>query len=90
MLAWLIPIGIFLMWFTAPKPDHYLLPLLLPLYSTILVGFDLLAAGWKSDKRWLRLAEYTGSALFLLVVAGQWIFHITRDIALYFAYFMPN
>ena len=42
LLAWLIPMGIYLMWFVSPKPDHYLLPLMLPLYATVAGTFDLL------------------------------------------------
>ncbi|MDO9547289.1 MAG: hypothetical protein Q7J07_11155 [Pelolinea sp.] len=90
LLAWILPIGVFLMWFVAPKPDHYLLPLLIPLYSTVLVGFDMLSAGWASEKRWARWTAYAGSGLFGLILLAQWAFHITSDIQQYLEYFKIN
>lgn len=87
LLAWIVPIGIYLMWFVAPKPDHYLLPYLIPLYSTVLVGFDMLSAGWASENRWARWTAFTGSALFGLILFAQIAFHITADIQLFLEYF---
>lgn len=87
-LAWIMPIGIYLMWFVAPKPDHYLLPLLLPLYASVLVGFDVLAStGWVSAKKWVRWAAYAGSAVYSLVLLAQILFHITAGIQLVMEYF---
>ena len=90
LLAWILPIGIYLMWFVAPKPDHYLLPLLLPLFATVLIGFDLLSLGWKSANRWARWTAYLGSAVFGLILIVQWTFHITTDIQQYLEYFTIN
>ena len=43
VIAWLAPMGVYLLWFVAPKPDHYLLPLLHPaVFHRVLSGFDLL------------------------------------------------
>ena len=37
--AWSLPLAVYLLWFVSPKPDHYLLPLLIPVFSA---GFDLI------------------------------------------------
>jgi 4-amino-4-deoxy-L-arabinose transferase-like glycosyltransferase len=90
LLAWIVPIGVYLMWFVAPKPGHYLLPLLLPLYATALVGFDILAARWKNEKGWVRWASYAGSGALGLVLLAQCVFHISVDIPQYLEYFIIN
>lgn len=89
LLAWIIPIGIYLMWFVAPKPDHYLLPLLIPLYATAANGIEIFTSGWTSEKRWVRWAAYAGCATYALILLAQCVFHITTDIHQYTAYFEP-
>jgi len=87
LLAWIIPVGIYLMWFVSPKPDHYLMPLLIPLYATATSGVEILTLGWTSDKRWARWGAYAGCALYALILLAQCIFQISRDIHQYAAYF---
>ena len=87
LLAWIIPVGIYLMWFVSPKPDHYLMPLLIPLYATVISGVEILTLGWASDKRWARWGAYAGCALYALILLAQCIFQISRDIHQYAAYF---
>ena len=36
ILSWIVPFSIYLLYFVAPKPDHYWLPVMLPLLSTLL------------------------------------------------------
>jgi len=38
ILAWCLPLSVYLLYFVAPKPDHYWLPIMFPLFSSIL-GF---------------------------------------------------
>ena len=87
LLAWIIPIGIYLMWFVAPKPDHYLLPLLIPLYATAINGIEILTLGQTSNKRWVRWSVYAGYAVYALILLVQCVFHITTDIHQYAVYF---
>ncbi len=89
LLAWIIPIGIYLMWFVAPKPDHYLLPLLIPLYATAINGIEILTLGQTSNKRWVRWSVYAGYAVYALILLVQCVFHITTDIHQYAVYFEP-
>ena len=88
MLAWVMPIGIYLMWFVAPKPGHYLLPLLVPLYASVIGGFEILTPILASEKRWMRWAGYAGSALFVLILLVQCYFQISTDIHQYTDYFI--
>jgi len=67
ILSWCIPLTLYLFYFVAPKPDHYWLPVMLPLFSTLVTPLERLYAAWKSaQKRWLRLA----AAALVLALAG--------------------
>jgi len=90
MIAWLVPMGVYLLWFVAPKPDHYLFPLLIPLFSTVLAGFDLLKSGWSSETRILRWLAKSGFVLYALLFTHQWIFQIARAVEQYPRYFPPK
>mgnify|MGYP000386242289 CR=1 FL=1 len=38
ILAWCLPLSLYLLYFVAPKPDHYWLPVMLPLFSAATNG----------------------------------------------------
>jgi hypothetical protein len=42
LMAWVAPYSLYLLYFVAVKPDHYWLPVMLPLFSAALVPLDLL------------------------------------------------
>ena len=44
VLGWSIPYSIYLLWFVAVKPDHYWLPILIPVFSAALNLWDALPA----------------------------------------------
>ena len=84
--AWVLPIGIYLMWFVAPKPDHYLLPLMLPLFSGILnLAYPLENFG-SYHKKWLRWLALGGLLLFSLILIMQLDFQISNSMAKYLSY----
>ena len=87
LLAWLIPMGIYLMWFVSPKPDHYLLPLMLPLYATVTGTFDLLARIAKPALKWARWPGYGAGALWAFLVLYQFVWQISTGFAWYLEYF---
>ena len=45
ILTWIVPYSIYLLYFVAVKPDHYWLPVMLPLFSSALAGWDILTQG---------------------------------------------
>lgn len=88
LLSWIIPIGIYFLWFVAPKPDHYLLPLMIPLYATVTTCGTYFKKVWLTEKKWLRWIVLAGAALLIIVIVDQCIFHITRGFEQYIAYFV--
>lgn len=72
VLVWTIPYSIYLLWFVAVKPDHYWLPILLPVYSAALSLWDCIPqAGrriWKIARFQVRwdLALRAGILIVLL------------------------
>ncbi len=81
VLAWTIPYSIYLLWFVAVKPDHYWLPILLPVYSAALNLWDVLPVAlrktWRVSHftlRWDRLAQ----AALLLVLVGHIAWNLAR------------
>ena len=87
ILAWCIPIGIYLLWFVSPKPDHYLLPLMLPLYSGAAGIANWMEAKLKSPQRWVRLLMAAGLVLFAAALVHQFSFHFSQGAALFARYF---
>jgi hypothetical protein len=54
ILSWGLPLGVYLLWFVAPKPDHYILPVLLPLMSAGLGSIGLL---WQAMRDMPRIGQ---------------------------------
>jgi 4-amino-4-deoxy-L-arabinose transferase-like glycosyltransferase len=75
ILSWSIPLSLYLFYFVAPKPDHYWLPVMLPLFSTAAGGLELLHHAWQGSRnRWLKLA-----ALAALVIAAAAMVYLTAS-----------
>jgi len=87
LLAWMIPMSIYLMWFVSPKPDHYLLPVMLPLYATVLYTFDLLEKIAKAPLKWAKWTAYAAGALWVFLVLYQFVWQINTVYAWYLEYF---
>jgi 4-amino-4-deoxy-L-arabinose transferase-like glycosyltransferase len=67
ILSWSIPLTLYLFYFVAPKPDHYWLPIMLPLFSCALTPLELLFTAWKTSRRpWLKWASAAALALAAL------------------------
>jgi 4-amino-4-deoxy-L-arabinose transferase-like glycosyltransferase len=69
--SWIVPYTLYVLFFVAPKPFHYLLPSLLPLFACILDIPDLIfsrypLASWKSIP--VKQKYLLGSALGLIAV----------------------
>jgi hypothetical protein len=78
ILAWILPYSIYLAYFVAVKPDHYWLPVMLPLFSCALNGWDLLTRRRPFFSRgftWQKLA----AGLIALALVAQVGFNLGRD-----------
>ena len=83
LTAWVIPLGIYLLWFVAPKPDHYLLPLMLPLLSGVLNPVICLKQTVSDHRNWLRIPALAGVGAYSVILIQQLTFQISTSLALY-------
>jgi hypothetical protein len=88
MLAWVIPIGIYVLWFVSPKPDHYLLPLMVPMASAVLAWVNGVQS-WLSEKPgWKKYAGWGSAIVFAVFITPQIVFHLTRSYELFMKFFV--
>lgn len=78
ILSYVIPHAIYLLWFVAVKPDHYWLPIMVPLFSTAMIIPRVLIEGrftnhFKSS--WLRWALLVLSLIILGIQAVNFLVH---------------
>ena len=81
ILAWVIPYSIYLLWFVAVKPDHYWLPVVVPLYSAALALWDCLPAALlrpmqqlNQPMRWQRVLQ----ARLLVILLAHFSWNLLR------------
>jgi hypothetical protein len=87
-MAWSIPIGIYVLWFVSPKPDHYLLPLMVPMASAVLAWMNGVQP-WLSEKSgWKQYAGWGSVIVFAVFITPQIIFHLTRSFTLFMKFFV--
>ena len=87
ILAWALPIGIYVLWFVSPKPDHYLLPLMVPMTSAVLTLINTIEP-WLGEKGWKQYAGWGLAILFVVFVAPQLFFHMSQSYTLYMDFFV--
>ncbi len=78
MLAYIVPFSVYLLWFVSVKPDHYWLPIMLPLYSA---AFTLPLLIKQRSLPWLSQRLGMGRVLMALILAlmvGQMVFNVAR------------
>src|SRR5450759_467636 len=81
LLAWGVPLSLYLFYFVAPKPDHYWLPVMLPLFSSAAVPLQLLDGLRKSDpRRGVKLAAAAGLLLVLVLLVGWFAANLSYDV----------
>jgi len=88
LAAWSLPFLLYALYFVAPKPDHYIMPALIPLYLTV---FDVpaLIRSMKNDKvqRIIMGLAILLAGLFLL---QQFLYSIPKDFHLIQQYLIQN
>ncbi len=88
ILAWAIPVGVYVLWFVSPKPDHYLLPLMVPMASAVLALVNGAEPWLQEDKQWKKYAAWAALAGFAAFILPQILFHLSRGYELYVQYFV--
>lgn len=73
--AWALPLGIYLIAFIAIKPDHYWMPVLLPVFSSAL-GLMPFRLGEPYNKPFIGMF---GGLIVIAFLASQFIFNIQTD-----------
>jgi hypothetical protein len=85
ILGWILPYSIYLFWFVAVKPDHYWLPVIVPLYSALLNLPIILAAGglpgWLERRLSRPRLKIALSGVVLLLLAGFVVNNFTLPIS---------
>lgn len=85
LLTWVIPYSFYLLYFVAVKPDHYWLPVMLPLFSCAFAIIDLVSIRFKQgEETRSRLQVNLGKAVVILAVVGlvlQLSFQLFRPIS---------
>lgn len=85
ILTWVVPYSIYLLYFVAVKPDHYWLPVMLPLFSAALALPQIL---WQpglfrqvlSGGR-IELAQRALLVIVLLILAAQFALNLGRPVS---------
>ena len=80
ILTWALPLGLYVLFTIAIKPTHFFLPILLPVYSSMVVMFEFppfTARGSRKSVSWL------WGGLALVVIAYQFTVFINKDAELY-------
>jgi hypothetical protein len=81
ILLWVVPYSLYLFYFVAPKPDHYMLPAMLPLFSAALTLPDAvrdLLGRIRLPAARVRLLGGAVTALVVLVLCGQVVVNVAR------------
>jgi hypothetical protein len=85
LLTWVVPYSIYLLFFVAVKPDHYWLPVLLPLFSCAFTLIDILFSRFsrKGQPVWQFPVTMEKALLFLVMIllAWQFVFHLARPVS---------
>ncbi len=77
---WSIPFGIYILYAIAIKPTHFFLPILLPIYSSMVVLFEFPPFSKPFTQKWI---GYVSGALIFAIIGYQFIVYLQKDTALY-------
>jgi hypothetical protein len=85
-LSWMVPYSIYLLFFVAPKPDHYWLPVMLPLFACAFNLLDIFASKSPmpaSENRFKVILQWGITAAVILIVGYQFKQFLFMDYANY-------
>ncbi|HEY59921.1 MAG TPA: hypothetical protein G4N92_04455 [Anaerolineae bacterium] len=86
IMSWSFPFLIYVLFFVAPKPDNYISPGLIPLYTAALNFPDILFTHYLQKEKWGKVFYLVIMSLVALLLIMQFQFNITHDIPVYKQY----
>ena len=78
--TWALPLGLYMLFTTAIKPTHFFLPVLLPVYSSLIVLFEFPPFTAKKSRTPI---SWLWGGLILTVIAYQFSVNINKDVSLF-------
>jgi hypothetical protein len=78
--TWVLPLGLYVLFTIAIKPTHFFLPILLPVYSSLVVFFEFSPFNAEKPRKPISLLW---GGFILAVIAYQFIIYINKDVELY-------
>jgi len=78
--TWALPLGLYVLFTIAIKPTHFFLPILLPVYSSLIVLFDF--PPFTADKS-RRPITWLWGGLVVAIIAYQFAVNINKDVSLF-------
>jgi hypothetical protein len=78
--TWALPLGLYMLFTTAIKPTHFFLPVLLPVYSSLIVLFEF--PPFSADKS-RRPITWLWGGLVVAIIAYQFNININKDVQLF-------
>ncbi len=78
--TWAFPLGLYVLFTIAIKPTHFFLPILLPVYSSLIVLFEFPPF---TDKKSRTPVSLLWGGLALAIIAYQFAIYINKDVELY-------
>jgi hypothetical protein len=78
--TWILPLGLYILFTVAIKPTHFFLPILLPVYSSLIVFFEFPPLATEKPRAPI---SWAWGGLILAVIAYQFVVNVNKDIQLY-------
>ena len=82
ILLWVVPYSLYLFYFVAPKPDHYFLPAMLPLFSAAFALPEALKAAlkgrWQARPQIAAIVTRTAAVLLVVFLAAMLVNNFVR------------
>ena len=78
--TWILPLGLYILFTTAIKPTHFFLPVLLPVYSSLIIFFEYPPFTAKKSRTPI---SWVWGGIILAIIAYQFAVYINKDVALF-------
>lgn len=86
LISWMVPYSIYLLYFVAPKPDHYWLPVMLPLFACAFILIDIFSPEGQmlpNENRYKMILRWGIITAVILIVGFQFKYNLSIDYANY-------